>query len=98
MPALTSRRQIALLLQQEALGARDLSQALGLPEKEIYSHLTHIAKTARHQGLRLEAARPPVCLACGYTFRNRQRLTPPGRCPSCRGTHISDTLFCLTPI
>jgi transcriptional regulator len=98
MQELTHRQQIVLLLQRENLGARDLSQALGLPEKEIYDHLEHIARTARHQGLHLELNPGPVCLACGYTFKNRQRLTPPGRCPKCRATHIAEALFALEPL
>lgn len=98
METLTIRQQLGILLQRENLGVRDLSQALGLPEKEIYNHLGHIAKTARHNGLRLAMDPGPMCLACGYLFKSRQRLTPPGRCPKCRATHISEPLFHLTPI
>ncbi len=86
------------MLVRESLGARDLSQMLGLPEKEVYAHLEHIAKTARHQDLRLVIDPEPVCLACGYVFKNRKRLTPPGRCPVCRATHISEPLYCLKPL
>jgi len=95
METLTNRQQIVLLLQRENLGAKDLSQAIGLPEKEIYEHLEHIAKTSRRQGLRLKLAPGPVCLACGYDFKKRRRLTPPGRCPKCRATHISEALYRL---
>ncbi len=98
MDTLTNRQQIILLLQKENLGARELSQAIGLPEKEIYNHLEHIGKTVRRQGLHLKSAPGPVCLACGYDFKKRQRLTPPGRCPRCRATHISEALFCLVPV
>jgi len=97
MESLTNRQQIVFLLQRENLGARELSQAVGLPEKQIYDHLEHIAKTARRQGLILKLDPGPICLACGYDFNNRRRLTPPGRCPICRATHISDAFFHLTP-
>jgi transcriptional regulator len=93
----TTRQQMFILLQQERLGARDISQALGLPEKEVYSHLEHIARTARHQGYRLEIEPGAVCLACGFLFRQRQRFSPPGRCPRCRATHLSEPLFLLVP-
>ncbi len=68
METLTNRQQIMLLLLRENLGTRDLCQAFGLPEKEICSHLKHIAKTALHQMLCLVTDPEPVCLTCGYTF------------------------------
>jgi transcriptional regulator len=97
METLTTRRQIILLLQQERLGARELSQALGLPEKEVYRHLEHIARTARRLGYLLETEPKAACLACGFIFKERQRLTPPGRCPRCRATHLSEPFFHLEP-
>jgi hypothetical protein len=97
METLTTRRRIILLLQQESLGARDISQALGLPEKEVYRHLEHIARMARRLGYRLETEPKAACLACGFLFKERQRLTPPGRCPRCRATHLSEPLFHLVP-
>lgn len=97
METLTTRRQIILLLQQERLGARELSQAVGLPEKEVYGHLEHIARTACRLGYRLETEPKAACLACGFIFKERQRLTPPGRCPKCRATHLSEPLFHLVP-
>ena len=93
----TTRQQMFILLQQERLGARDISQALGLMEKEVYNHLEHIAKTARSQGYRLETDPEAACLACGFVFKERQRFTPPGRCPKCRATHLSEPLFHLVP-
>jgi transcriptional regulator len=95
METRTIRQQIFILLQQERLGAKEISQALGLPEKEVYKHLEHIARTARRQGYRLEIEPEAACLACGFTFKARQRLTPPGRCPCCRATHLSEPLFHL---
>ena len=97
METLTTRQQMIILLQQERLGARDISQTLGLPEKEVYKHLEHIASTARRLGYRLETEPKAACLACGFIFKERQRLTPPGRCPKCRATHLSEPLFYLVP-
>ena len=97
MNELTKRQRMFILLLREPLGARDLSQAVGLPEKEIYQHLEHITKTARRYGLRLETALEPTCLACGHVFKRRRHLTPPGRCPICHATHITEPTYQLIP-
>jgi predicted Zn-ribbon and HTH transcriptional regulator len=80
------------LLEGQAMGVRDLSQALGISEKDVYMHLGHIQRTARGQGKRLEMT-PCECLSCGYVFRDRSRLEKPGRCPKCRQTHILGAMF-----
>ena len=67
---------------------RELSQALHQSEREIYAHLAHIGQTAQTRGHRL-LIDPPCCLACGYLFKDRKRVTPPGHCPECRGTRFS---------
>ena len=36
---------------------------------------------------------PAACLACGFVFRTRQRLTRPGRCPVCDSSHIEPPRF-----
>ena len=79
------------------MGARDISQALGLQEKEVFNHLEHYVKSALRLGYHLEAEPAAVCLACGYIFKKRQRFSPPGRCPNCRATHISEPLYHLVP-
>ena len=98
MEKLTIRQQIFVLLQQEKAGSRDISQALGLPEKEVFYHLEHIARTALRLGYHLRTEQEAVCLTCGYIFKARRRFTPPGRCPHCRATHISEPLYHLTPV
>ena len=67
--------------------ALDLSQALGIREREVYPHLEHVARSAGGQQKRLVLI-PPVCLNCGFRFPERRRLTRPGRCPKCRATHL----------
>ncbi len=75
------------LLMTREMGARDLSQMLGIQEKEVYEHLPNIARSVKNQGKRL-IIRPASCLACGFVFEERRRFKPPGRCPKCRGTRI----------
>lgn len=64
-----------------------LSRAMGLGEKEILPHLPHIAKSAAAQRARL-AVEPARCTGCGFEFRERRRLSPPGRCPRCKASRL----------
>lgn len=83
----TIRHQIIALLEKEALNAIELSQGLGIREKEVYEHLPHIARSVTAQGKRF-VIDPSRCLKCGYVFEDRKRFTRPGRCPRCRETYI----------
>lgn len=88
----TLRQQIATLLEDASLSALDISKVVGIPEKEVYRHLTHIAKSVAGKGQRLTFT-PCTCQACGFTFKTRQRLTRPSRCPRCHKTRIDYPVF-----
>ena len=88
----TVRQQALQLLQNEAMSVRELSQALGVSEKDLYAHLAHVARSLQPTGRRL-VVEPFDCLACGYRFKERRRFTAPGRCPRCRRTHIEAPRF-----
>ena len=88
----TLRQQIAALLQEEPMTAMEISQAVRIPEKEVYRHLPHIQKSVAGQGRELLVA-PCPCRACGFVFKERRRLTRPGRCPRCRGSRIDPPVF-----
>ncbi len=94
-PEQTPRQQMLALLSQGTYTARELSQALGIAIKEVYSHLTHIARSAAGQKRKLVTI-PCSCLSCGHVFRDRTRFTKPGRCPRCRGERIEDPRFRVT--
>ncbi|MDY7032301.1 MAG: transcriptional regulator [Thermodesulfobacteriota bacterium] len=83
----TIRQNIIDLLIDEELNARDLSQAIGIPEKDVYEHLSHIERSVEAQGKRLIIL-PFRCLVCGFIFEKRKRFTRPGRCPSCKKGHL----------
>ena len=89
---LTIRQQIIELLAHNEMDARDLSQAVGIKEKEVYEHLTHISRSLTARGSKL-AMRPSECLKCGYVFKDRKRFTRPGRCPRCRETHLTSPFY-----
>ncbi|MCI5211745.1 MAG: ArsR family transcriptional regulator, partial [Candidatus Electrothrix sp. ATG2] len=60
------RQGIMELLQEEEVSALEISQALGIPEKEVSFHLGHIEQTLAGKGKKL-LTRPFSCLHCGFT-------------------------------
>jgi len=92
MESHTIRQGIISLLSEQELDARDLSQELGLKEKEIYEHLVHVERSVAASRGRFVIT-PSLCLLCGYVFEDRRRLTRPGRCPQCRRSKIQNPSF-----
>jgi len=88
----TIRQQIMALLQEREMNARELSQAVGISEKEAYGHLGHIARSLIAHGHKLRV-QPSQCRSCGFVFQDRQRLTRPGRCPRCKQGHLEAPRF-----
>lgn len=91
--AITFRQAIKELLLEESRSAQEVSQLLSLSEKEVLDHLGHIAR-APGDGYRFHLI-PAVCKNCGFSFKKRERLTIPSRCPLCRGESISRPRFAL---
>jgi len=83
------------LLQEEPQSALELSRQLSIPEKEVYSHLQHLAR-AHGEGRRFRVI-PAVCRKCGFTFTKRERLTPPSRCPVCKSQSLQRPRFAIDP-
>jgi predicted Zn-ribbon and HTH transcriptional regulator len=88
----TLRHEIIALLGAESLTAREISERVGIQEKDVLEHLEHI-RIALHGGLVME---PALCMACGFSFRKRERLKGPGRCPVCRSEHIAEPRFSVS--
>ncbi len=85
------QRMIALLTEGEYTD-RELSQLLGIREKEVLHHLEHIRQSAMARKMKLKVI-PARCLHCGYSFESRRRLSKPGRCPRCKGEHVEDPRY-----
>jgi len=90
----TTRHAIMALLSEGPVSAKDISIAIHLPEKEVYSHLEHIRRSLHATGAVLEVT-PAECRSCGFVFAKRDRMTSPGKCPICRSEAILDPLFSL---
>ena len=88
----TDRKEMMTLLEKNALDARALSGALGLREKEVYPHLAHIHRSLKALQKRLVIT-PYCCRLCGFTFTDRKKFHPPGRCPRCKQGSIEPALF-----
>ena len=88
----TIRQRIIDLLSTEEMSARGLSKAVGIREKEVYEHLSHIVRSLVAQGKKL-IVQPYSCLGCGYVFQDRRRFTRPSRCPRCKRSHIQEATY-----
>jgi hypothetical protein len=93
---MTVRGQLAEVLRRSPATAHDLSREAGLREKDVAEHLVHLARSLGARGERL-AVEPAACIACGFVFRGRERLTRPGACPRCRSTRIDPPVFRVEP-
>jgi predicted Zn-ribbon and HTH transcriptional regulator len=93
----TIRQEIIDLLSRQEMGVRQLSGQVGIQEKEVIEHLSHIARSLAVKGKKL-TIRPAECLLCGYVFEKRQRFTRPGRCPRCKKSHLQSAAFYIANI
>ena len=88
----TIRRHMTALLEEETLTAKDISQSLRIPERDVYDHLEHIRKTLHKRGGQLDVI-AAQCEKCGFTYTKRERLSKPGKCPICHGSLIRPPIF-----
>ena len=88
----TIRQKIIALLTLQEMDARQLSGQVGIQEKEVIEHLSHIARSLAIKGKKL-TIRPAECLLCGYIFKKRRRFARPGRCPRCKKSHLQSPGF-----
>lgn len=93
---LTDRQKIAEVLRGQVLSAKDISKAVRIKEKEVLAHLPHIARTVsnsrKDRSVRF-IVEPSVCLSCGFTFKKRERLKTPSRCPVCKSEEITEARY-----
>jgi hypothetical protein len=90
----TIRQEIFTLLKDREMTAREISQAIGIREREVYEHLPHVALSAIAQKRKLVVL-PFGCMSCGYVFEQRKRFTRPSRCPRCKKTHLETPVYRL---
>ena len=81
----TWRDALYVVLREGAQTIRELSILVGAPQKDLLDHLLHLERSLARSDERLKIE-PAQCLACGYEFKDRTRLSKPGRCPVCKST------------
>lgn len=84
----TLRQSICALLRQEELNALEISELVGIRERDVSGHLEHIRHSLHREGQKLKII-PAECHNCSYRFAKRDRFKRPGRCPICKGESIS---------
>lgn len=92
----TIRQEIISHLENGPLTVRDISQSVGIMEKDVYHHLPFIEKTVRHRK-KIIHVEPCYCLDCGFQFKNRKTFKKPGKCPACRVGRIAPAVFRIVP-
>lgn len=81
------------LLTVTPLSSRRLAEVVGISERQVEDHLSHIVKSvAWDRSLRF-IREPSECQDCGFVFRGRSRITRPSRCPRCRSEAITEPRY-----
>jgi len=83
---MTRRRELIDLLSREPRSVSSIAREMGLGRSDVEEDLRHALRSAAAQGHRVTVL-PARCKDCGFVF-DEQRLTKPGRCPSCKGSRL----------
>lgn len=96
----TVRERLARVLIEAGrpMSIYELHVAVGFSMRPegLYEELEHVAASLKRRGYKLRIV-PARCKACGYEFRDREKLKRPGRCPRCRSERITPPLFYVEP-
>ena len=85
------RRHLLDLLSYEPRSISSLARELGLKRGDVEQDLQHALRSARTAGHQIEII-PARCKACDFVF-SVEKLTKPGRCPSCKGTRLFEPMI-----
>jgi hypothetical protein len=89
----TIRQHLMDLLASARYSARELAALVGAPERQIEDHLAHVVRSLARDRTRRFLLEPSRCHDCGFVFRDRTRLSTPGRCPACRSEAVAPPRF-----
>ena len=85
------RRHLLDLLTEEARSVSSLARELGMTRGDVEDDLQHALRSARAAGHHIEVI-PARCKTCDFVF-GADKLTKPGRCPSCKGTRLFEPMI-----
>jgi transcriptional regulator len=83
---MTVRTDLVARLSSQPRSVSSLARELGFSRGDVEEDLRHALRSARAAGHRVIVV-PARCRSCGFTF-DEQKLSKPGKCPSCRGTRL----------
>ena len=83
---MTRRREIAQILSGGSRSVSSLARELGLDRRDAEDDLRHAIRSAQAAGHQV-VVEPAKCKQCGFVF-GEDKLSKPGKCPSCRGSRI----------
>ena len=89
---MTRRQTIIELLRQGPISPQNIANKLGITMKELMEEMPHVKKTLHPIKIKVI---PAFCKKCGFVFKERSRLKPPTKCPSCRSEWIEKGKFSL---
>ena len=88
-PERTPRQRIIDLITGARLSSYQLALMLGIRERQVEEHLSHVVKTIARDKTKQFILDPARCQDCDFVFLDRRRLTSPSRCPNCRSEGIA---------
>jgi len=74
------------------LSLAELSEQLGVSQKELPAALDKLRRTLERAGQRLRM-QPSCCLACQLELSERTRAKRPSRCPRCASERLTHPRF-----
>jgi predicted Zn-ribbon and HTH transcriptional regulator len=92
---MTVRRTLVELLSQEPRSVSWIAREMGLRRADAEDDLRHALRSALAAGHLVEVI-PARCKNCGFVFAD-DRLTKPGRCPSCKGSRLFEPQIRICP-
>src|SRR5438128_623872 len=91
----TVRKDLLALLSVQPRSVSSLAREMGLRRGDVEEDLRHALRSARAAGHRIHVV-PARCRSCNFTF-DEERLSKPGKCPSCRGTRLYEPQIVIEP-
>jgi transcriptional regulator len=83
---MTVRKDLLALLSSQPRSVSSLARELGFRRGDMEEDLRHALRSARAAGHQVVVV-PARCRSCDFVF-DEQKLSKPGKCPSCRGTRL----------
>jgi predicted Zn-ribbon and HTH transcriptional regulator len=92
---MTLRKDLVTMLSTQPRSVSSLAREMGLRRGDMEEDLRHALRSARAAGHQVSVI-PARCRSCDFVF-DEQKLSKPGKCPSCRGTRLYEPQIFIAP-